>query len=160
MHSLVAKRAKKVEPQARAKRGHGRPRQIASGLVLLVAVAFVVISTWEITMAVWEPARAVPSDPRLVACSEQLRPLASALERAADKGSAQPDTTSAMREFDAALEPEWQKVKDAENLCSETPAGLEAYASLLRLRRGLEGQARRAVSDIEPLRRDFQARLR
>jgi len=137
-----------------------RAKALVSSLVLVVASAFVIASTWQLTEAVFSTPRAGPADPRLVACSEQLRPLAAALERAADRAGAKPDTASAMREFEAALDPEWLKAAEAEKLCSETPAGVEVYASLLRLRRGLEGHCRRAVKDVEPLRRDFEARLR
>jgi hypothetical protein len=132
-----------------------------SGLVLLVATAFVLSSAWQLTRAVFlNSPPSGPADPRLVRCSERLRPLASALDRAADHASAQLEAASAMRAFDAALDPEWQGIGEAERICGESPAGAEAYASLLRLRRGLEGHARRAVSDIGPLRRDFEARLR
>ena len=138
-----------------------RAKTVVSSVVLLVATAFVVSSAWQLTAAVFTRAPAVgPADPRLVACSEQLRPLAAALDRGADRAGLQSDPASAMRAFEVALDPEWQKAAAAERACSETAAGAEAYASLLRLRRGLEGHARRAVSDIAPLRRDFEARLR
>ena len=162
------------EPPKGPKGGNRRARALASGIVLVVAVAFIVSSTWQITDAVFyaRPANERPPTPAEAECVARLRPLESALERAAraatreswrdtaasgaDRGASATRATDA---FQVALAPEWNDEASAERACDATPRSREAWAALLRLRRGLEGRARKDASEIGPLRRDFETRL-
>lgn len=139
-----------------------RARSVASASVLVVAVAFVASSTWQITSAVFArplPMRAPTADE--AACGARLRTMEAALDRAslAAHPSHPTDEAEALREFDAALAPEWDDRASAERLCDTSPRAKEAWAALLRLRRGLEGVARKDAHEIGPLRRDFETLL-
>lgn len=164
-----------TEGEPQAPRGKGRrARAVASGVVLVVAVAFIVASTWQITATVFhtEPARARPPTPAEAVCVARLRVLEAALDRAsraaalesrnaaaasvADRAASE---TRAEVAFEAALAPEWNERAGAEGACEATPRTKEAWAALLRLRRGLEGRVRKDAREIGPLRRDFETRL-
>lgn len=147
-----------------------RARRITAIAVLVVALAFVVSSTWQIISAVFF-ARPVPiraETPDEIACVSGLRRLEAALERATDRAAhatmanapiLTTDEAHALEAFEAALAPEWDDQASVERTCSSTTRGKEAWAALLRLRRGLEGSARKDAHEIGPLRRDFETRL-
>ena len=137
-----------------------RARAIASVSVLVVAVAFVVSSTWQIAATVFghPPPPRVPTADE-AACSARLRTMETALERGAVAAAPAPDESHALATFTGALAPEWNDQAGAESLCSSSPRAKEAWAALLRLRRGLEGTARKHAHEIGPLRRDFETRL-
>lgn len=131
-----------------------RARAIASGFVLVVAVAFIVSSLWQILVAVFASGPvALAKTPDEAACHVELVKLASALDRASAQVVRAPDT------FNRALAPEWNDAARAEEICNRTPRGQDAWVSVLRLKHGLESRAQKDVRDIEPLRRDFDARL-
>ncbi len=137
-----------------------RLRQLAAGFVMLLAVPFVIVSTWQIIDVVFggaPPARKATADE--VACADKLRTLASALERASDRASHEPDDAHAESAFEEAVSPEWDDQGSAEHACATTPRGRDAWAALLRLRRGLEGRSKKDARDVGPLRRDFETRL-
>ena len=137
-----------------------RLRQLASGFVLVVAVPFVVASTWQLGVAVFgaaPPARA--ATPEEAACTDKLRTLEAALERASDRAAHEPDDAHARSAFEAAIAPEWNDEAAAEKACSPTDRSREAWAALLRLRRGLEGRSQKDARDVGPMRRDFETRL-
>lgn len=135
--------------------------------MLVVACAFIAASVWQIVAAVFyeRPARAAPETADETACAARLRSLEGALERGAAQAEratvTQPktDESRARAAFDAALAPEWDDAASAEQLCATSPRLRDAWAALLRLRRGLEGIARKDAHEIGPLRRDFETRL-
>jgi len=131
-----------------------RARAIASSAVLVVAVAFIAASLWQIVSAVFFHAPvALAKTPDEAACSAELAKLERALDRASENTARTPDA------FSRALSPEWDDAARAESACGRTERGEDAWVSLLRLRHGLEGRAQKDLRDIEPLRRDFDARL-
>jgi hypothetical protein len=137
-----------------------RLRQLASGVVAAVAIPFIVWSTWQIIRVVYggaPPERMATAEE--AACTAKLRTLQAALERASDRASREPDDAHAQAAFDAAVAPEWDEQAAAERTCDTTPRGRDAWAALLRLRRGLEGRSKKDARDIGPLRRDFETRL-
>ena len=139
-----------------------RLRQLASGFVLVVAVAFIVASTWQIIAAVFGigvVASTQAATPEEASCTAKLRTLASALERASDQAAHEPDDAHARSAFEAAIAPEWNDEVASEKLCSPTARSREAWAALLRLRRGYEGRSQKDARDVGPMRRDFETRL-
>ena len=131
-----------------------RLRSIASGFVLVVAVAFVVSSVWQIIAAVFASAPvALASTPNEAACGAELRKLEAALDRASSRTARTPDA------FARELGPEWNDTAPAERVCAKTPHGRDAWVSLLRLRHALEARSQKDLRDIEPLRIELDARL-
>jgi hypothetical protein len=168
------------------KRAGRRARGVAAAAVLVVAIAFVASSAWQILAAVFyaRPPHVRPPTPAEAECVVRLRSLEAALERGTDRathatmakappepGAADPATLAAQAAeraateaeahdaFEAALAPEWDDADSAKRACATTPRAREAWAALLRLRRGLEGGARKQAHEIAPLRRDFETRL-
>jgi len=137
-----------------------RLRQLASSFVLVVAVLFITASMWQIIAAVFgtAPPAGKPTAEE-AACTEKLRTLEAALERASDKAAHEPDDAHARSAFEAAIAPEWNEESAAEKACSPTPRSREAWAALLRLRRGYEGRSQKDARDVGPMRRDFETRL-
>jgi hypothetical protein len=138
-----------------------RLRQLASSFVLVVAVLFIVASTSQIIVAVFGMAPPVrgTATAEETTCTDKLRTLAAALERASDKAAHEPDDAHARSAFEAAIAPEWNDEAAAEQTCSRTSRTREAWAALLRLRRGYEGRSQKDARDVGPMRRDFETRL-
>ncbi len=137
-----------------------RLRQLASSFVLVVAVLFTIASTWQIIVAVFgvgPPTRTATAEE--AACTEKLRTLEAALVRASDKAAHEPDDAHARSVFETASAPEWNDAAAAERMCSPTARSREAWAALLRLRRGYEGRSQKDARDVGPMRRDFETRL-
>lgn len=137
-----------------------RLRQLASSFVLVVAVFFIIASTWQIIVAVFgvsPPAGTATAEE--AACTGKLRTLEAALVRASDKAAREPDDAHARSAFEAAIAPEWNDEAAAERTCSPTARSREAWAALLRLRRGYEGRSQKDARDVGPMRRDFETRL-
>ncbi len=138
-----------------------RARALASGLIAALAVAFIVASVSQISVTIFgtAPPPAASATPEEAACSTKLRALDAALDRASDRASHAPDEAHAREAFATALAPEWNDEDNAERACESSARSKEAWASLTRLRHGLEGRAKRDGRDIAPLRRDFETRL-
>ncbi len=137
-----------------------RLRQLSAIAMACVAVPFIVVSTWQIIEVVFgnaPPAKA--ATPEEAVCTDKLRTLAAALERASDRASHELDDARAEKAFAAAISPEWDDQASAERACDATPRGRDAWAALLRLRRGLESRSKKDARDVGPLRRDFETRL-
>jgi hypothetical protein len=131
-----------------------RARAVTSGFVLVVAVSFVIASVWQIFAATFTRAPvALSKTPDEAACSAALGKLETALDRASTQTARTQDA------FSRGLAPEWNDTSSAETTCEKTSRGKDAWVSLLRLKHGLEGRSQKDVRDIEPLRRDFDARL-
>lgn len=138
-----------------------RLRQLASSFVLVVAVLFIAASLWQIIAAVFgvAPVAHAAATPEEAACTAKLRTLEAALARASDVAAHEPDDAHARSAFEAAIAPEWNDEGAAEKTCSPTARSREAWAALLRLRRGYEGRSQKDARDVGPMRRDFETRL-
>ncbi|HEY4012616.1 MAG TPA: hypothetical protein VGM06_04725 [Polyangiaceae bacterium] len=150
-----------------------RGRRVSHGVVLVVAVLFIGASAGQIIPAVFGwgarplPAAAVGSPERT--CADGIRGLAAALDRAsarasADVGaiaerSASVEENVALRAFEGALGTEWKDTSRLEWTCGQSGAGSDAWAALMRLRRGHEELVVRNSADLAALRCDVTARL-
>ena len=123
--------------------------------IVLVSLALIASSSWQIIPAVFgagiRPIPAAPPGSSARICAEGVRRLELALERAADHaGSAA---------FQARLLPEWAEEATVSQACSQFSEGIDAWASLARLRSAEEQLSPRAGAELEPLRRDVIAHL-
>lgn len=133
-------------------------KRAALGVVIVVAVVFIGASAVQIVPAIFGagvtpiPSSPSGSDPRT--CAEGVRRLERALERARPPAGS-PSSGHAL-ERDLSDE---ARVRAA---CDKSPEGLDAWASLARLRSAEEqlgpGGAG-AAEELEPLRRDVAAHL-
>jgi hypothetical protein len=141
-----------------------RARRIRSSVYaayLALATAFVL---WSTKLLIWplfglEAPAERATNPAGAACAEAIRPLARALDRALAASAASHGQTEASTSFRAALSPEWDHEEAARQACAADKSGLDAYAALMRLRRVEEGFAERQAVEVDPVRRDVQARL-
>lgn len=129
-------------------------KRAALVVVIVVAVAFIGASAWQIIPAVFgvaiTPIPAAPPGTAARRCADGVRRLKQALDRAADAaGSAS---------FESRLEPEWSDRAAIEKACGESPEGLDAWAALARLRSAEEQLAPR-TGQLASLRRDVVAHL-
>jgi hypothetical protein len=130
-------------------------KRLALVLVITVSVVFIGASAWQIIPAVFgvgfTPLPAAPPGTPAHACAEGVRRLEQALDRAADAaGSAS---------FPSRLEPEWGDRAAVEQACGQSPEGVSAWASLVRLRSAEEQLAPGGGGELVPLRRDVIAHL-
>jgi hypothetical protein len=93
------------------------------------------------------------------ACATGLRGLDGAIGRALGAASRVGTDHEAVAAFRSALSPEWDREPDVARACEAEPHGSEAYAAVLRLRRGGEDLARRQVVELAPLRQNVSAYL-
>jgi hypothetical protein len=126
-------------------------KRAALGVVIVVAVVFIGASAVQIVPAIFGagvtpiPVSPSGSDPRV--CAEGVRRLERALERAHDTAGS------------LSFGPDEERVRSA---CDKSPEGLDAWASLARLRSAeeqLAPAAGSAAAELEPLRRDVAAHL-
>lgn len=127
--------------------------------IIVVALVFIVASVSQIIKAVFgggshtEAATTEDLD-----CASKLRVLEAAVERASNRAARAPEAR-ARTVFDEATSPEWDDAKATERLCSSTTRSRDTWTALLRLRRTLEGRAEKDAREVDPVRRDFEARL-
>ena len=147
-------------------------RRVAHLIVIVVAVAFIGASAVQIVPAVFgagfRPLASTPAGSAEDQCAAGVRSLAVALDRAgAMAWSESPvggepldlDAERARQAFQRRLVPEWNAAADVERACATSSAGLDAWASLLRLRRGKEQVVLRGLVELIPLERDVTAHL-
>jgi hypothetical protein len=149
----------KKDPRAAARL---RGKRFALGVYGTFASAFVALCTWQLVSGVFNVGAApltvhgsLPSD----ACSQDLRALRAALDRALAASVTASDDATALATYRRALSPEWDGEKTAADRCAKEPLGTEAYAALLRLRLAQEAQLRRQIVEMGPIRRDLAAYL-
>jgi hypothetical protein len=138
-----------------------RARTVTARVLIVVAIAFIIASTWQVAAALFFQAHA-PTGQRTdadEACNAALQKLASALDRASERAAHAPDEAQANVLFEQSITPEWNDSGAAERTCSASPRGRDAWSSLLRLRRALEGRSQKDAREIGPVRRDFETRL-
>jgi hypothetical protein len=142
-------------PNAKVARARLRGKRIALGIVITVAVVFIGDSARQIVPAIFgagvRPLSSAAPGTDARTCAEGVSRLARALDRArAAAGSPS---------FDDRLLPEWTDAPRLRVACAASPEGLDAWASLERLRTGEEQLAGRDDSALDPLRRDVGAHL-
>ncbi len=155
-------------------RARARGRRAGHIVLVVAAVLFIGSSAAQIIPAVFGrrrtaalPGGAVGVDDPAAACARGVRALALALDQATGAawsavGAGEFETAPAIESFERALSGRWSEY-DAqgalERACAATPAGLDAWASLLRLRRAEEQVLLRDRVDLAPPRRDVGAHL-
>jgi hypothetical protein len=147
-------------------------KRIAHAIVLVVAVTFIGASAAQIIPAVFGMRSgalppAPPGSPERV-CSDGVLTLALALDRAGkqawsllggNEADAESDAYATLQAFRRGLVPEWDAEPRVEQACSKSHEGLEAWATLLRLRRTAEQIVLRDVTELLSPRHDFAAHL-
>jgi hypothetical protein len=131
-------------------------KYVLAGFVALAA-SFVVLTTVEITEGVFGSTPPAPLADG--ACSQQLRGLAMAVERGIAASARLPSGEGAAAQYREALLPEWAEEGAIEARCASEPTGSDAFATVLRLRRGGEELARRQAGELGPIRRTLGAYL-
>jgi hypothetical protein len=130
-------------------------KRVALGIVLFASFAIIGSSTLQIVPAVFGLGiRPLPEGlPGSAArsCAEGVQRLDQALDRAVE-GTASVD-------FSTRLQPEWEDKDAVQRACSESPAGLDAWAALARLRSAEEQLGPDGRGLLAPLRRDVRAHL-
>jgi hypothetical protein len=126
-------------------------------LVVIGIASFAIIgsSSLQIIPAVFgagiRPIPASPAGTPARTCAEGVRKLERALGRAADSaGSAS---------FQTRLLPDWEIEGAVRQACGQSSEGIDAWASLARLRSAEEQLGPSARGELEPLRRDVLAHL-
>jgi len=126
--------------------------------LIVIALVFIVVSVSQIIRAVFGAPRAEAATTEDVTCGVKLRVLEAALERASDVAARAPEA-AARAAFDKATSPDWDDPSSTEQLCASTSRSRDAWTALLRLRRTLEGRVEKDAREVDPVRRDFEARL-
>jgi hypothetical protein len=149
-------------------------RRAAHAIVLVIAVTFIGASAAQIIPAVfgWQSSTVTPAPPGSPqrVCSDGIRSLAIALDRAGKQAwsllggegtdaDADSSSNATLRTFRRGLFPEWNDEPIVEQACSKSHEGLEAWATLLRLRGAAEQTILRDVTELLPMRHDFAAHL-
>jgi hypothetical protein len=131
-------------------------RRVALLLVLVVSLAFVGSSSWQIIPAVFGsgftplPSGAAPGSPEQ-RCASGVRSLADALD--------QPRLALPGAPSRPGLSPVWDSASEVQSACTEAQGGPQAWASLQRLRMAEEHSDRLDRDDIDAVRRDVAAHL-
>jgi hypothetical protein len=141
-------------------RARSEGKRIAHLIVISIALAFIGASAAQVIPAVFgldaRPLQAAPPVPTGAespgglserGCADGIHSLALGLDRA---------TLNAWR--DGVL-PEWNTAADVERACAKSRRGLDAWSTLLRLRRAEEDVVLHGLAELAPLRRDVAARL-
>jgi hypothetical protein len=144
-----------------------RGRRAALALFTVVAVAFIVSSTTQITRALFGmgleplPAGAAPGSPEQL-CASGIQGLARALDRAGNRLSPvasaanDADTMAALR---PGLSPEWDRADEVRAACDAARGGPSAWAALERLRVAEEQSGRLGREELSSVRSDVAAHL-
>jgi hypothetical protein len=148
-----------------------RGRRVALALVTVVAVAFIVSSTVQITRAVFGmqleplPTGAAAGSPEQL-CASGIQALARALDRAdGRRSSVASSVASARSDGDPAaalrpgLSPEWDRAEEVRTACDAARGGPSAWASLERLRFAEEQSGRLGREELSSVRSDVAAHL-
>jgi hypothetical protein len=142
-------------PDAAVARAGLRWKRASLVFVSVIAVAFIAISVLQIIPAVFGAwirplPPASPGSPERI-CAEGVHRLAGALDRASAMAGGPA--------FDGALQPEWNDAPGVEQACARSPEGLDAWASLLRLRSAEQQLAGRDGEPLVRLRREVSSHL-
>jgi hypothetical protein len=136
------------------RRARLRGRRIGLGVVMVVAVSFIAVSTTQIVRAVFglattslAPGRADSPQGR---CAIGIRRLARTLDRpvGVEPPASGPATGAG-----------WTDTEAVDQACRKASGGLDAWAALLRLRAAEQQLAQASEEDLQPLRREVAAHL-
>ncbi len=145
------------------------PRHISSAVYAVftvLATAFVVSSTYQITAAVFAAPPPVGASPAAMAlplaCAEGVRRLAGAVDRGLAAAGGQADGDEAARRYRAARSPEWDATQHHElvQACTGIARGTDAVAAVTRFDRAAEGAIRRQTSELASVRRTVDSFIR
>jgi hypothetical protein len=143
-----------------------RAKRMANAFVLVVSVAFIGSSTWQITSAVFGVFDPIPSgtpaDSPETQCGTGIRSLAVALDRAGGRLSSlasAADDTAVMAVLKPTLSPEWDRADTVRAACDRAAGGPSAWAALERLRVAEEQSGRLDREALTSVRRDVAAHL-
>jgi len=138
-----------------------RGKRAALSAVIVVSMTFIASSAVQIIPAVFGVGvRALPPAAPDLACAQGIARLTAALDRANDRAASPPSAReNATRAFQHELSPEWTDAARIAGDCARSPDGLDAWASLLRLREAEEQLAHYATIELDPLRHDVAAHL-
>ena len=153
-------------PDPKRAEARRRGKRLTTAVYGAFAIAFVVLSTYQIAVGVFgvgaaplEGAHEAARSPGARECIDGVRALAAALDRAMAQASVSPDDASAGAAFRAALAPEWDRERAIERRCADDPRTTDAFAALRRLRLAEEASVRRQGADLGPLRRELATYL-
>jgi hypothetical protein len=143
-------------------------KRVALGVVIVIAVAFIGASAFQIIPSVFGlggQGSPMPEGSPARECARLVRPLALAIDRASASawsahaiGATDTTTTSdsrALQAFRQGLLPEWNDESSVRQVCFESAGGTEAWAALVRLRSTQEQIMIRDSSELFPVRRGF-----
>jgi hypothetical protein len=116
-----------------------RAKRVALGLVIVVSMAFIASSSWQIIPEVFgarvEPLKAAPAGSPDHQCAVGVKALLGALDRVSGKVAPSltddDSTTAALR---ARLSPEWDGAEDVSRACDASSEGQQAWAALQRMK--------------------------
>jgi hypothetical protein len=145
------------EPRRALPPGELLGRRVGLLVVIVVSVAFIGSSSWQIVPAVFGaridplPAAAEGSPERR--CAVGVRSLLGALDRVAGDGLPNSrdgdEMTAALR---ARLSPEWDGAANVDGACAASPQGVEAWAALQRMKTAEEQPVRMGRDALAELR--------
>ncbi len=144
-----------------------RGKRAALGVVLVVSIAFVGSSSFQIIPAVFgariEPIPAgAPIGSAEQRCATGILSLVRALDRAGERVSSvasAADDAEGMAALRPGLSPEWDGANDVRAACDEAQGGPSAWASLQRLRVAEQQSGRIGPDEVRSVRRDVTAHL-
>jgi hypothetical protein len=146
-------------------RGRRLGRKYVTVVFGVVALGFMALTTHQLVVGVFGvDARPLPSSEDEqgpgVTCAARLRGMEAAVERGIAAAAHAPDETAASARYRSALAPEWDDSAAVESTCEkEIPGGIDALATVNRLRVAGEQLARRHASELAPLRHDVATYL-
>jgi hypothetical protein len=134
-----------------------RAKRVALGVVLVVSLAFIASSSWQIIPAVFgariDPLPAAAPESPDGRCAAGVRALLGALDRVT--GQVAPSTAdddemaAALR---ARLSPEWDRAGAVGQACETTPQGQQAWAALQRMKMAEDMPVRMGQDSLALLR--------
>jgi hypothetical protein len=134
-----------------------RAKRVGLGIVIVVSMAFIGSSSWQIIPVVFgariEPLPAAPLGSADRRCAVGVRSLLTALDRVSGQvgpSTADDDeTTAALR---ARLSPEWDGAGDVGRACEASPQGEQAWAALQRMKMAEDMPVRMGKDSLALLR--------
>ena len=136
------------QPEADARR---RGRRVAIALFGGFVALFIAIASFNVIQQIFAPSSLTQP---VGSCSDELRGLVHALERAREAASEidEADETAALSRFRLALQPEWGRHALIVALCRNQREMRDALDTIERLRYAEEHAVRLEASELAPLR--------
>lgn len=158
-------RSGRYTPRVPARKKTGPLASVVYGVFVVLAGAFIVSSTVQIALAVFEePAADATSAPQGLspACASGLKELTAAVDRGVAAASNGRDSATATKRYREARSPEWDDARQKELVrpCEGDPRGAQAVAAVSRLDRAAEGAISRQNAELGPVRRTVDSFIR